>query len=146
VINLTLGRNPGHLSTKQWAGRNQNGGELPKSIRQKSTTIPVRKSADLRKERIANMRVAIAVLFSAMAVLAVPAGHSFAKTSDVPKTSDELSSSPCHAYEQSPDGSWKQLPCQEDGLKAQPASKISTRDVGKGTDLGKSTEPGKATR
>jgi hypothetical protein len=90
--------------------------------------------------RKANMRVAIAVLYSALAVLAVPAERSFAKTSDVPKTSDELSSSPCHAYEQSPDGSWKQLPCQEDGLKAQPASKVSTRDVGK------TTEPGKATR
>jgi hypothetical protein len=82
-------------------------------------------------ERRADMRVAIAVLF--IAVLAVPAGRSFAKTSDVPKTTDELSSSPCHAYEQSPDGSWKQLPCQEDGLKAQPASKISTRDLGKAT-------------
>lgn len=92
------------------------------------------------------MRVAIAVLFSATAVLAVPAERSFARTSDVPKTSDELSSSPCHAYEQSPDGSWKQLPCQEDGLKAQPASKISTRDVGKATGLGKATDAGKATR
>jgi hypothetical protein len=83
------------------------------------------------------MRVAIAVLF--IAVLAAPAGRSFAKTSDAPKTSDELSSSPCHAYEQSPYGSWKQLPCQEDGLKAQSAAKISTRDMGKSTDTGKAT-------
>ena len=83
------------------------------------------------------MRVAIAVLFSAIVVLAVPAGRSIAKTSDVPKAGDELSTSPCHAYEQGPDGSWKQLPCQEDGLKAQPASKISTRDLGKATDTGK---------
>jgi len=83
------------------------------------------------------MRVAIAVLF--IAVLAVPAERSLAKTSDVPKAADELSSPACHAYEQSPDGSWKQLPCQEDGLKAQPASKISTRDMGKATDTGKAT-------
>lgn len=85
------------------------------------------------------MRVAIAVLFSTIAVLAAPAERSFARTSDVPKTNDELSSSPCHAYEQSPDGSWKQLPCREDGIKAQPASKISTRDVGKATGSGKAT-------
>jgi len=84
---------------------------------------------------MANMRVAIAVFL--MAVLAVPAGRSFAKTSDVPKAADELSSPACNAYEQSPDGSWRQLPCQEDGLKAQPASKISTRDTGKAADTGK---------
>lgn len=83
------------------------------------------------------MRIAIAVLFSAIAVLAVPAGRSFATTSDIPKADDELPSPPCHAYEQSPDGSWKQLPCQEGGLKAQPASKISTRDLGKATGTGK---------
>jgi hypothetical protein len=61
---------------------------------------------------MADMRIVIAVLFGAMVVLA---GRSFAKTSDVQNTSDEPSSSACHAYEQGPDGSWKQLPCQEEG-------------------------------
>ena len=82
-------------------------------------------------ERMADMRLVIAVLLGATVVVA---GPSFAKTSDVPKTVDEpSSSSPCHAYEQGPDGSWKQLPCQEEGLKPQAAPKISTRD---GKDIG----------
>jgi hypothetical protein len=87
-------------------------------------------------ERIADMRVVIAVVLGATVVLA---GPSFAKTSDVPKAADEPSSSPCHAYEQGPDGSWKQLPCQEDGLKPPAAPTVSTRDQGKATDTGKAT-------
>ena len=91
-------------------------------------------------ERITDMRVAIAVLLGAMVVVAIPAGRSFAKTSEVPKTADEpSSSSPCHAYEQGPDGSWRQLPCQEEGLKPPAAPTISTRDMGKATDTGKAT-------
>jgi hypothetical protein len=91
-------------------------------------------------ERIADMRVVIAVVLGAMVVLAVPAAPSFAKTSDAPKTADQpSSSSPCHAYEQGPDGSWKQLPCQEDGLKPQAAPTVSTRDLGKATDTGNAT-------
>ncbi len=88
-------------------------------------------------ERMANMRVVIAVLFGAMAV---SAGPSFAKTSDTPKTSNESSSSPsCHGYEQSPDGSWKQVPCQEDGFKPLASPAMSTRDPGKINDTGKAT-------
>ena len=91
------------------------------------------------------MRVAIAVLLGAMVVVAMPAGRSFAKTSEaktseVPKTADEpSSSSPCHAYEQGPDGSWRQVPCQEEGLKPPAAPTVSTRDMGKATDTGKAT-------
>jgi hypothetical protein len=91
-----------------------------------------------RNGRIANMRGVIAVVLGAMVVLTVPAAPSFAKTSDVPKAADESSSSsPCHAYEQGPDGSWKQLPCQEDDLRPQAAPTVSTRDPGKATDTGK---------
>lgn len=66
------------------------------------------------------------------AIIASSAGPSLAKTSEAPKAVDETSSPACHAYEQNPDGSWKQLPCQEEGLKP-PASRISTRDAGKAT-------------
>jgi hypothetical protein len=83
------------------------------------------------------MRGVIAVVLGATVVVA---GPSFAKTSDVPKAADEpSSSSPCHAYEQGPDGSWKQLPCREDGFKPQAAPTVSTRDLGKTTDTGKAT-------
>jgi len=77
------------------------------------------------------MRVVTAIFLAA--IVAVSAGPSPAKTSGAPKAVDETSSPPCHAYEQNPDGSWKQLPCQEEGLKPPPASRISTRDAGKAT-------------
>jgi hypothetical protein len=87
------------------------------------------------------MRVMTAIFLATGVALALSAGPSLARTSDKPsdKTSEapkavgETSSPPCHAYEQSPDGSWKELPCQEEGLKAPPASRISTRDAGRAT-------------
>jgi hypothetical protein len=87
------------------------------------------------------MRVMTATFLAAIAALAVGAGPSLARTSDKPadKTADapkavnEASSPPCHAYEQAADGSWKELACQEQGLKPPPASRISTRDAGKAT-------------
>jgi hypothetical protein len=77
------------------------------------------------------MRVVIAIFLTA--TVAMGAGPSLAKTSEAPKAVDEASQPACHAYEQNPDGSWRQLPCQEDGLKPPPASRISTRDAGKAT-------------
>jgi hypothetical protein len=82
------------------------------------------------------MRVLIAIVLGASVVLA---GRSFAKTPNVPPTVDEPSSSACHAYEQGPDGSWRQMPCQEQGLKPQAAPTVSTRDLGKPTDGGNAT-------
>lgn len=87
------------------------------------------------------MRTVTAIFLATIVALAVGAGPSLAKTSDrtpdktsdAPKAVNETSSPPCHAYEQSADGSWKELPCQEEGLKAPPASRISTRDAGKAT-------------
>lgn len=76
-------------------------------------------------------------IFLAAIALTVGAGPSLAKPSDktteAPRAVTETSSPPCHAYEQSPDGSWKELACQEEGLKPPPASRISTRDAGKAT-------------
>ena len=55
---------------------------------------------------------------------------SLAKTSEAPKADTEISSpAPCNSYEQTADGSWRQIPCEEPGLKPQPASKVSTRDA-----------------
>jgi hypothetical protein len=79
------------------------------------------------------MRVVTAIFLAAGVAWALDAGPSLAKTSEAPKAVNETSSPPCHAYEQSPDGSWKELPCQEEGLKPPPASRISTRDAGKAT-------------
>jgi hypothetical protein len=87
------------------------------------------------------MRVLTAIFLAAGVAWALGAGPSLARTSDKPsdKTSEapkavgETSSPPCHAYEQSPDGTWKKLACQEEGQKSPPASRISTRDAGKAT-------------
>jgi hypothetical protein len=55
-----------------------------------------------------------------------------AKTSEAPKADTASSSpAPCYSYEQSADGSWKQTPCEEPGLKPQAPSKVSaTHDAG----------------
>jgi len=89
------------------------------------------------------MRAATAIFTGIFltAIVAFGAGPSLAKisdktsdkTSEAPKPVDETSQPACHAYEQNPDGSWKQLPCQEDSLKPPPASRISTRDAAKAT-------------
>jgi hypothetical protein len=89
------------------------------------------------------MRVVTAVFLATGVAWALGAGPSLAKTSELAKTSDKTSdapkavggasSPPCHAYEQNPDGSWKELACQEEGPKPPPASRISKRDAGKAT-------------
>jgi hypothetical protein len=79
------------------------------------------------------MRVVTAIFLATGVAWALGAGPSLAKTSDAPKAVGETSSPPCHAYEQNPDGSWKELGCREEGLKPPPASKVSTRDAGKAT-------------
>lgn len=73
--------------------------------------------------RIANMISAGSV--AALTALAAPA---LAKHSEAQKpTESATSSSPCHAYQLAPDGSWTQLPCQEAGAAGQPPRKSATR-------------------
>ncbi len=81
------------------------------------------------------MRVVTAIFTTLLlgAIVALGAGPSLANSSEAPKAVDETSPPACHAYEQNPDGSWRQLPCQEEGQKPPPASRISTRDAGKAT-------------
>jgi hypothetical protein len=78
------------------------------------------------------MRVISTVSAVTLFAIASSMGASLAKTSDAQKTETAVSSpSPCYSYEQGADGSWKQIPCEEPGVKPQAASKISTRDAGK---------------
>jgi hypothetical protein len=60
------------------------------------------------------MRIATVVFVGSVAALAltVPA---FAKNPESRKTDDKSTSSSCQAYQQTADGSWTQLPCQEAG-------------------------------
>jgi hypothetical protein len=79
---------------------------------------------------IAPMRLIITTLSAAIIALAA-AAPALATTSDVAKQGSESPATPCHAYEQNPDGSWKKIGCAEDGVKPPSPAKVSTRNEGK---------------
>ena len=65
------------------------------------------------------MRIKNAIFFGSVTALAVLAAPSLARNSEAQKMNEQPAStapSPsCQSYQQAPDGSWKQLPCQELG-------------------------------
>jgi hypothetical protein len=77
------------------------------------------------------MRIAPLIFtgFTALAVLTAPAR---AKNSHTQKI-DDPPASPCQAYQQAPDGSWKSLPCQEMGAGAPQPHKSATRKTDQDT-------------
>lgn len=77
------------------------------------------------------MRLITITLSAAVIALTSAAGPVLARTSDAAKTASEIAPAPCHAYQQSPDGSWKEMACAENGLKPPAPAKISTRNEGK---------------
>jgi hypothetical protein len=60
------------------------------------------------------MRIATMILAGSVAAL-VAAAPARAKNAEAHRTEDKSEASSCHAYQQAPDGSWTQLPCQESG-------------------------------
>jgi hypothetical protein len=76
------------------------------------------------------MRVITATMTATIIALAVAAGPALARTADAARPTAEASPPPCHAYEQNPDGSWKEIGCAENGVTAAPA-RVSTRNEGK---------------
>jgi hypothetical protein len=72
--------------------------------------------------RIAGLVVAGSV--AAFATLMVPV---VAKDTGAQKGDEKASASSCHAYEQTPDGSWRQLPCEEVGPGGQTQHKGAVR-------------------
>jgi hypothetical protein len=79
------------------------------------------------------MRIASPIFVGSIAAQAILAAPALAKDFHAQKTSDQSTSStlsgspPCHAYQQAPDGSWTQLPCEEAGSGGQPQHKSSAR-------------------
>ena len=73
------------------------------------------------------MRIARLIFVGSIAALAGLTAPAPAKNSNFPananaqKVDDKPTSTGCHAYQQAPDGSWIQLPCQE----ADPTSQAS---------------------
>lgn len=74
------------------------------------------------------MRKLSAILPVAVAMLAILTAPVLAKSSGGQKSDDDQASAPCSAYEQAPDGSWRQLPCQEIGGQRQQRSRTRGGD------------------
>jgi hypothetical protein len=66
------------------------------------------------------MRLGQAILLGAAAALLSLAAPTLAKNSNTGKPAEASTSTSCQAYQQAPDGTWTQLPCQEMGPKAAP--------------------------
>ena len=68
------------------------------------------------------MRLGQAIFFGAAAALLTLAAPTLARNSSAnshtAKATEAPASTSCQAYQQAPDGSWTQLPCQETGSKA----------------------------
>jgi hypothetical protein len=84
------------------------------------------------------MRIAHLIFTGSIAALAVLTAPALAKNSNTQKTEENsasTASSPCHAYQQAPDGSWNPVSCQEVGAPSQAqtqhrsASQGSTEDA-----------------
>ena len=67
------------------------------------------------------MRLGQAILLGTAAALLTLAAPTLARNSSAAKQPVEASGpASCQAYQQAPDGTWTQLPCQEMGPKAAP--------------------------
>jgi hypothetical protein len=97
-----------------------------KSLRQKSVTILLAKSFRFEKGE-PPMRIKHAIFAGSVAALASMAAPALAKHSDAQKTSEQTTSSPCIARQQTADGTWTQLPCQELGAPQQTPRQSATR-------------------
>lgn len=80
------------------------------------------------------MRIARLVFGAVLAASAVLAAPALAKNSEAQKGDDKSTSPSCSAYQQTPDGSWEQLPCKEAGERSQPQTQHRTG--AQGTDQG----------
>jgi len=79
------------------------------------------------------MRIAGLVIAGCVAAFATLMMPAIAKDTGAQKGDEKTSASSCHAYEQAPDGSWRQLPCEEVGPGGQTQHK--------GTARGREEEP-----
>jgi hypothetical protein len=77
------------------------------------------------------MRVVIATFLGMMTITVMVVNPALARPTNAPNASDEASKPPCYGYEQNADGSWRQIPCQENGLSTQAGAKVTARDARK---------------
>lgn len=72
------------------------------------------------------MRFGHAIFVATVAALLAAAAPGLARNADTPKASEQAAPSSCHSYQQTSDGSWTELPCQELGAPT-PSRKSSPR-------------------
>ena len=77
------------------------------------------------------MRAVNATFLAMMGLTIMLAYPATARPSTAPIASEEVSKPPCYGYEQNPDGSWRQIPCQENGVSLHAGAKVTARDAGK---------------
>jgi hypothetical protein len=65
------------------------------------------------------MRIAQLIFVGSVAALAMLAAPALAKNSNAQKNEDTSASPACHARQQTADGSWVELPCEEVGAASQ---------------------------
>ena len=85
------------------------------------------------------MRITQLIFTGSIAALAVLMAPALAKNSHAQKIDDTSASassaSPtCHAYQQAPDGTWNQLPCQEGGGTSQAQTQTQRKSAARGSD------------
>ena len=73
------------------------------------------------------MRIKHAIFTFAMAALVSLTAPALARTSDAKTTSEQPASSSCSALQQTADGTWARLPCQEVGSPKQTPRQSATR-------------------
>ena len=65
------------------------------------------------------MRFGHAIFVATIAAVLAAAVPGLAKNAETPKAGEQPASSSCHSYQQTSDGSWTELPCQELGAPSQ---------------------------
>ncbi len=75
------------------------------------------------------MRLGQAIFFGSAAALLTLAAPTLARNSGTAlppaKANEAVASSPCQAYQQTPDGTWTQLSCQAIGSRTHPQSRAA---------------------
>jgi hypothetical protein len=75
------------------------------------------------------MQLRHAIVAGPMAALVLLTAPALARHSDAPKAGEQPASSSCSASQQTADGTWTQVPCQEVGSPSQPPGKSATRST-----------------
>jgi hypothetical protein len=83
------------------------------------------------------MRINHMIFVGSLAALVATVAPALAKNSQTSKPDEQASSSSssCHAYQQAPDGTWTELPCQAPGSPAKSQQQARDKQPGRRNPL-----------